>query len=189
MLFIIDIRPGGFRKNEPSQGRELGSRDMSRLPDTQLTAHESVTFPRDIPLEVAAPINSADSIKRRHGRTTIQDTTIKTSIIEMTSALDGSAGAGNHYVCRVTLTGPAAPAPAFSVFNPRTWRNQENTHIQLEMQIGTKSCPDWDHANLCLSAICDLVVRQDGYLDGAVVTALTTHLGAKVATSEAIQAN
>jgi hypothetical protein len=103
----------------------------------------------------------------------------------MTSALEGSAGAGNHHVCKVTLVGPADSAPAFSLFNPKTWRAPQDSRVELEMQIGSEKCPDWDHANRCLNGIRLLVMSQSGYLNDAVTEALSKHLGAKVSSFKA----
>lgn len=80
-------------------------------------------------------------------------------------------------VCRLTLVGPAskrAPRPSplkLQIHNPPQWRR-----LVLELKVGSERCPDWDHANLCVTAIQDLVKLADGYMSDEVVSALTTHM-------------
>lgn len=82
-----------------------------------------------------------------------------------------------HTVCRLTLVGPAskrAPRPSplkLQIHNPPQWRR-----LVLELKVGSERCPDWNHANLCVAAIQDLVKLADGYMSDEVVTALTTHM-------------
>lgn len=188
MLFIIDLLPGKSR-NHQSQAQDPQSRDqtLNRTSPSQL--EESISLPREIPIESNPPLHSALSVREKYPPRQIGDTRIVTQIIEMTSALEGTAGAGNHHVCKVTLSGLIEPAAPFSVLNPRTWGAAKSQQIELEMHVGSEQCPDWDHANKCLTAILQLVTLQDGYLNEAVTAALTTHLGAKVTPRRAPEAN
>jgi len=84
---------------------------------------------------------------------------------------------GDPSVCRLTLVGPAAKRAArpsilkLQIHNPPEWRR-----LVLELRVGSERCPDWDHANLCLTAIQDLVKLADGCMSDEVVQALTTHM-------------
>jgi hypothetical protein len=189
MLFIIDLRPGGFRNNKASQDASIRTEDQFAATARGQHTEESISLPQ-VPLESDGPIHSAQSIATKFRPTTIEDTRIVTQILEMTSALDGSAGAENHHVCKVTLTGPSGPTPAFSVLNPKTWRSSSSDmQIELEMRVGSEECPNWDHVNKCLTAIRQLVTIQDGYLNEAVTAALTQHMGARILTPAAQSAN
>lgn len=46
----------------------------------------------------------------------------------------------------------------------------------VHLAVGSERCPDWDHANLCLTAIQDLVKLNDGLLTDQVIEALRTHM-------------
>jgi hypothetical protein len=80
-------------------------------------------------------------------------------------------------VCRLTLLGPASravnnrPALRFKLASAPEWRM-----IVLELKIGGERCPDWEYANLCISAIQDLVKLEDGYMSDQVINALKTHM-------------
>jgi len=183
MLFIIDLRPG-FRNSQTSPDQNVRSQGQSASNALDPQAQESISLPKAIPYETTGTIHSAESILRKYPPTRIGDTLIITDPVVMTSALEGSAGTGNHGVCKVTLVGPADPAPAFSLFNPRTWRAPQDNRVELEMQIGSEECTDWDHANRCLGGIRLLIMSQGGYLNDTVTEALCEHLGAKVSSSK-----
>jgi hypothetical protein len=88
-----------------------------------------------------------------------------------------TVAASDPNVCRLTLVGPASkrterPSPLkLQIHNPPQWRR-----LVLELRVGSERCPDWDHADLCITAIQDLVKLADGYMSDEVVTALTTHM-------------
>jgi hypothetical protein len=46
----------------------------------------------------------------------------------------------------------------------------------VELRVGSEQCPDWDHANLFLAAIRDLIKLADGCMTDEVVKALKTHM-------------
>jgi hypothetical protein len=88
-----------------------------------------------------------------------------------------TAAVGDPRVCRLTLVGPASkgtsrPSPLkLQIHNPPQWRR-----LVLELRVGSDRCPDWDHANLCVTAIQDLIKLADGCMSDEVVAALTTHM-------------
>jgi hypothetical protein len=187
MLLNIDFIPGRSRNHEPKDQTAL-SQDQAPNRTSSALLEESASLPQEIPIESDAPVHSAESVRKKYPPRQIGDTLIVTDVGEMTSALEGSAGAGNYHVCKVTLSGPLEPAAPFSPFNPRTWGTAKSQQLELEMHIGSEQCPDWNHANKCLAAILHLVTLQDGYLNEAVTAALTTHLGAKVTAPRAPEA-
>jgi hypothetical protein len=82
----------------------------------------------------------------------------------------------NSELCRVELLGPAArtkkPNPLrLSLGSKPEWRK-----LVLELRVGSERCPNWDHANICLTAIKDLVKLNDGFMTDAVVEALKAHM-------------
>ena len=58
----------------------------------------------------------------------------------------------------------------------KPWTRSEWRKLVVEVRIGTERWPDWDSANVCLSAIKDLVKLSDGLLSDSVVSALQTHV-------------
>jgi hypothetical protein len=79
-------------------------------------------------------------------------------------------------VCRVTLVGPAARHASRSLLRFTPWYRPEWRKLIVQLQVGSERCPDWDHANLCLTAIQDLVKLSDGFLTDEVIDALRTHM-------------
>ena len=66
----------------------------------------------------------------------------------------------NQDVCHVTLVGPAYFGPASPLIALLPWTQPEWRRIVLEFQVGTELCPDWDYANLCLTAIEELITNN-----------------------------
>ena len=52
----------------------------------------------------------------------------------------------------------------------------EQRKMVVELRVGSEQCPDWDHANLFLAAIRDLIKLADGCMTDEVVKALKTHM-------------
>ncbi len=77
-------------------------------------------------------------------------------------------------LCRVTLRGPATSAAKRSVLSP--WPRSEWRELIIELRVGSQECPDWAHANLCLTAVQDLIKMSDGLLTNEVVNALKAHV-------------
>ena len=74
--------------------------------------------------------------------------------------------------CHVTLVGPAYFGPSSPLIALLPWTQPEWRRIVVELQVGTDTCPDWDHANLCLTAIEELIMMADGLLSDEVLQAI-----------------
>ena len=76
----------------------------------------------------------------------------------------------------VTLTGPVSfgPASVFSSLLP--WNRPEWRQITIKMHVGSEECPTWDHVNLCMTAIQDMIMESDGLISDNVLAALKAHL-------------
>jgi hypothetical protein len=79
-------------------------------------------------------------------------------------------------LCRVTLEGPASRAPRRGFLSLCRASRSEWRRLTLELRVGSERCPNWDHANLCLTAIQDLIILSDGLMTDDVVKALRTHM-------------
>lgn len=79
-------------------------------------------------------------------------------------------------LCRVTLEGPASRAPRRGLLSLCRSSRLEWRRLTLELRVGSERCPDWDHANLCLTAIQDLIKISDGLMTDDVIKALRTHM-------------
>jgi hypothetical protein len=90
--------------------------------------------------------------------------------------MESLATTSDPNLCRVTLVGPAAPANKRALLRLGPWSRTEWRKLILELRIGSDRCPDWDHANLCLTAIQDLVKIRDGLMSDDVVAALRAHM-------------
>jgi hypothetical protein len=44
------------------------------------------------------------------------------------------------------------------------------------MNVGSETCPDWDHVNLCMTGIQELIAMAEGLLSDDVLGALEAHL-------------
>jgi len=82
----------------------------------------------------------------------------------------------NQDVCHVTLVGPAYFGPASPLIALLPWTQPEWRRIVLEFQVGTELCPDWDYANLCLTAIEELITMADGLLSDDVLQAISANV-------------
>jgi hypothetical protein len=79
-------------------------------------------------------------------------------------------------ICRVTLVGPVNPPkgeqpPAAKLWSGSPWRR-----LIVELEVGGPSCPNWDHANVCLTAIQDLIKMNDGFMSDELIEAISTHM-------------
>ena len=79
-------------------------------------------------------------------------------------------------LCRVTLVGPAQPEEQRSLLPWKSWSKPEWRKLIIEVRVGSERWPDWDAANLCLTAMKDLVTLNEGFITDEVVTALKTHV-------------
>ena len=79
-------------------------------------------------------------------------------------------------VCRVELLGPSSRTEKANPLRLSLGSKPQWRKLVLELRVGSERCPDWDHANICLTAIKDLVKLNDGFMTDAVVEALKTHM-------------
>jgi hypothetical protein len=76
----------------------------------------------------------------------------------------------------VTLTGPVSFGPASVLHSLLPWNRPMWRQIKIQMQVGSDECPDWDHVNLCMTAIQDMIIASDGLISDEVLDALQAHL-------------
>lgn len=76
----------------------------------------------------------------------------------------------------VTLTGPATLGHASVLRSLLPWNRPMWRQITIQMHVGTEECPDWNHVNLCMTAIQDMILESDGLISDEVLTALQAHL-------------
>jgi hypothetical protein len=79
-------------------------------------------------------------------------------------------------ICRMELLGPSARTEKANPLRLSLGSKPQWRKLVLELRVGSERCPDWDHANICLTAIKDLVKLNDGFMSDAVVEALKTHM-------------
>ena len=79
-------------------------------------------------------------------------------------------------LCRVTIVGPAAKEEKKRLLRLKAWTGPEWRRLIIEIRVGTERWPDWDQAKVCLCAIQDLIKMNEGFLNDAVIQALTTHV-------------
>lgn len=79
-------------------------------------------------------------------------------------------------LCRVELMGPSARTEKANPLRLSLGSKPEWRKLVLELRVGSDRCPNWDHANICLTAIKDLVKLNDGFMTDAVVEALKAHM-------------
>lgn len=76
----------------------------------------------------------------------------------------------------VTLTGPVSLGPASILYSLLPWNRPMWRQITIQMHVGSERCPDWDHVNLCMTAIQDMILESDGLISDDVLDALRAHL-------------
>ena len=76
----------------------------------------------------------------------------------------------------VTLSGPRSlgEPSLWSFLNP--WSKTEWREITIQMEVGSEECPDWDHVNLRMTAIQELITMANGTLSDDVLAALQAHV-------------
>ncbi len=79
-------------------------------------------------------------------------------------------------IWEVTLSGPKALGDTsfWSLLNP--WSKPDWREITIQMRVGSEECPDWEHVNLCMTAIQDLIIMANGTLSDEVLAALQAHV-------------
>ena len=76
----------------------------------------------------------------------------------------------------VTLTGPTSFGPSSVFRSLLPWNQPKWRKVTIQMNVGSEACPDWDHVNLCMTGIQELITMADGLLSDDVLGALQTHL-------------
>jgi hypothetical protein len=79
-------------------------------------------------------------------------------------------------LCSVTLVGPAHFGPASPLLALLPWTQPEWRRLTIAMRVGTDQFPDWDHVNLCLTAIEELLLMADGLISDEVLGALQANV-------------
>ena len=76
----------------------------------------------------------------------------------------------------VTLTGPATFGATSILHSLLPWTKPEWRKVTIQMNVGSEECPDWDHVNLCMTGIQELITMAEGLLSDEVLGALRAHL-------------
>ncbi len=79
-------------------------------------------------------------------------------------------------LCRITLMGPAERSQKANLVRLKLGKRAQWRKLIIELKIGSERWPDWSSANLCLTAMQDLIKINDGFLTDEVVGAIQTHL-------------
>jgi hypothetical protein len=82
----------------------------------------------------------------------------------------------SHELWQVKISGPRAlgSTSLWALLNP--WNRTEWREVTIQMRVGSEECPDWDHVNLCMTAIQDLITMADGTISDDVLAALQAHV-------------
>ena len=76
----------------------------------------------------------------------------------------------------VTLTGPVTYGSSSLLYALLPWNQPTWRQITIQMRVGSEACPDWDHVNLCMTAIQDMITMTGGLLSDDILAALQNHL-------------
>lgn len=79
-------------------------------------------------------------------------------------------------VWEVTLAGPATFGPSSLLQSLLPWNQPVWREVKIQMLVGSDRCPDWDHVNLCMTAIQEMITMSGGLLSDEVLSALQEHL-------------
>ena len=79
-------------------------------------------------------------------------------------------------LCRVTLVGPVGRGQRRNLLRLKPWSRAEWRKLIIEIRVGSERWPTWDSANVCLTAMHDLMKLSDGLITDDVVKALQTHV-------------
>ncbi|MEY4669939.1 MAG: hypothetical protein RL518_2638 [Pseudomonadota bacterium] len=82
----------------------------------------------------------------------------------------------SHEVWEVKLSGPRSlpDTSIWSILNP--WSRPQWRQVTIQMNVGSEACPDWNHVNLCMTAIQELISMANGTISDDVLAALETHV-------------
>ena len=76
----------------------------------------------------------------------------------------------------VTLTGPVTFGPSSLLYSLLPWNQPRWRQVTIQMRVGSEECPDWDHVNLCMTAIQEMITMTGGLLSDDILAALQEHL-------------
>jgi|GEM_PF-1996969 hypothetical protein len=81
-----------------------------------------------------------------------------------------------HETWEVKLSGPTSvDTPSlWTLLTP--WNKPEWREITIQMHVGSEDCPDWNHVNLCMTAIQELITMAHGTISDEVLAALQAHV-------------
>jgi hypothetical protein len=81
-----------------------------------------------------------------------------------------------HETWEVKLSGPTSvDTPSlWTLLTP--WNKPEWREITIQMHVGSEDCPDWNHVNLCMTAIQELITMTHGTISDEVLAALQPHV-------------
>jgi len=121
---------------------------------------------------------TADQFEQRFKKTAVIGSTTLTlkacGIMDLPTAETYSAPPFNVY--QVELKGPPSQSAQRSLFNFQSHPSTELRKVVLKLHVGSEKCPDWDHANLCLTAIKHIIQLADGCMPDEVIKALREHM-------------
>ncbi len=90
--------------------------------------------------------------------------------------MSASEGIQQSDLYRVTLVGPASRSERRNLLRLKPWSRSEWRKLTIEIRVGSERWPTLESANVCLTAMKDLLKLSDGLLSDEVVRALQTHV-------------
>lgn len=79
-------------------------------------------------------------------------------------------------IWEVTLAGPVTFGPSSLFYSLLPWNQPMWREVTIQMLVGSERCPDWDHVNLCMTAIQEMITMSGGLISDEVLAALQEHL-------------
>lgn len=118
-----------------------------------------------------------ESFESKHGGvTTIGSTTLRVQRVIMDLATPAGDAASPSAVYRIELEGPSVNTTSRSLFNLKSGPSPEQRKMALELRVGSEQCPDWNNANVRLTAIKQMIQQANGCMTEEIVKALKTHM-------------
>ena len=77
---------------------------------------------------------------------------------------------------KLTLVGPAHRDDRRGLRRLGPWSGAEWRRVVVQLEVGSERCPSWEHANVCLTAVQDLLKLNEGFMTDVVVEALKAHM-------------
>lgn len=85
-------------------------------------------------------------------------------------------GEAPHDVWEVKLSGPSVHGDTSLWALLMPWNRPRWREVTIHMKVGSEECPSWDHVNLCMTAIQDMITMANGAISDEVLAALQAHL-------------